>query len=198
MLAQTRERLLDQLERVPDLTDAYAGFDPRYAQRVIDWLSGVEKTLAVVRSPLTSLVATQRSGILLVEDGGPSPEMSGRSTSRSKSKRVAASLAMARTEAALRDAITRIDEQFDVAREKLAQLLAVASSARPIPLPASERDDAWLDEVWRSLSVGKETQSMFSYLGARLARSDRRYLLGQVLENLFSNSPASNDQRVGR
>lgn len=191
MMAFTRSRLMEKLPRVSQITNAYAGRDAAYADRVVEWLADVEKTLAELHNPLASLVAMQRADILSVDDGKHPAEISNRVVNRRKLKRVAASMAMSRTETALRETITDIDQKFDAVAEKLAQLLAVASSVHPIPFPPREPLNAWLDEVWKGLSVVTETQGLYTYIAARLTPSDRRYLLQEVLDNLWKNAPTS-------
>jgi len=196
MMAFTRLRLMEKLARVPQLTSAYAGRDAAYVDHVIEWLADVEKTLTELRNPLASMVAIQRADIVSVDDGRIPAEISDRVVNRRKLKRVAASQAMGRTEMALRETIADIDQKFDEVAEKLAQLLAVVSSVQPIAFPPYEPINKWLDEVWKGMSVVAETQGLFTYVSARLTLSDRRYLLQEVLDNLWKNAPTSGQTKV--
>ena len=183
MLALTREQLVEHLQEASALVDRYARNDWEFPTRVTAWMTEVETTLGRLRSPLVSLVAAERGKITAVDDGFRDPEIEG--VNQRKALKATATLALGRVEAALRDEIHRIDARFDEMRERLAQLLALASTSAPIPLPPTEPRQAWLDLVWSGLAVNGETRSLYSYLGAALAPSDRTYLLDEMIRNLL-------------
>lgn len=183
MLAFTREQLVEHLQAASGLVDRYARNDWEYPSRVTEWMSDVENTLGKVRSPLVALVAAERARITAVHDGFREPDLEGINVR--KSQKATASLALGRVEAALRDEVRRIDARFDEMRERIAQLLALASTSTPIPLPPTEPRQAWLDRVWSGLAPNGETRSLYSYLGAALTPSDRSYLLDEMLRNLL-------------
>jgi hypothetical protein len=190
MLALTRTRLLDVLSQVPTLVDAYADHDARYADRAVRWLSDVENVLGSLRHPLVSSIASQRANLLAVDEGLTPPEIRDPPRSRRKLKRVAASLILRQAVSDLKQIVDDIDREFDGAREKLAQLLAVATRTKPIPLPPREPRKEWLDEVWSGLAINGESAGMFQYLASRLTAADRRFLLDEVLFNLLENTAA--------
>jgi hypothetical protein len=65
----------------------------------------------------------------------------------------------------------------------MSQLVAVAAQHTDFPAPREPRE-AWLMEVWRTLDVGNGAQGMFEYLSARLSRTDRLYVLDQIMRNV--------------
>ena len=129
--------------------------------------------------------AVQRAALLASADGLRQPEIPAATTAR-KAAQASASLALGRTEAALRQAVAAADDKLGEAREKLAQLLAVATAAHPIPLPPSEPRSLWLEKVWQTLGRATETQGMHRYLGAAFSSADRLYLLDELVSNFLA------------
>ena len=186
MLAITRERLVEHLQAATALVDQSLRHDPDYPRRVVEWMADVEETLAQLRNPLASMVAAERARISAVEDGFREPEILRERISPRKAARATASLALGRAEAALRGEIQTIDEKFEGMRERMAQLLAVATNSHPIPLPPTDPRQAWLNTVWAGFGGNGETASLYTYLNAALAPVDRSYLLNEMLTNLLS------------
>lgn len=187
MLAITREKVLEHLREVPRLADLYRDRDPAFRERVLDWLSQVEESLGRLRNPLASRAAAERTTILAVADGLREPGIDG-SVSVRKATRATVSLALRRVEEALRELVESTDRKLDEGREKMTQLLAVATAAQPIPLPPTEPRQAWLEKVWRSLETSNGTQGMYAYLNAALRPSDRLYLLDEIVTNLVQSA----------
>jgi hypothetical protein len=189
MLAITREKVLEHLREVPRLADLYRDRDPAFRERVLDWLSQVEQSLGRLRNPLASRAAAERTTILAVADGLREPGIDG-SVGLRKATRATVSLALRRVERALRELVETTDRKLDEGREKMTQLLAVATTAKPIPLPPTEPRQAWLEKVWRSLETSNGTQGMYAYLNAALRPSDRLYLLDEIVTNLVRSAAA--------
>jgi hypothetical protein len=187
MLLLTRESLVSHLLELSEVIDLYATGDPRFIPECSSWLHKVEGTLGKLRSPLVSKAATERGRLLAYMDGYREAGAPVRQHSSRREVRAAAWSALSSTEAVLRAAVTEIDGRLAGLREKLAQYLAVSSSAQPLPLPSDGEDrNDYLRRVWSSLSAGPETKNMRSYLCASLAQSDRMLLLGEVVDNLLS------------
>lgn len=185
MLAYTRETLLGHLQQTSRLVDLYQQHEASFVAEVVAWMACVEESLGQLRLPLVSLVAAERARILSVGDGYRDPALVGERLTARMASRAVASLALTRVQEELRRKVTAIDAQFDAWREKMAQLLAIASVKAPIPLPPSEPHDAWLTTVWKGLDVNGEVQGMYRYLGAAMASGDRMYLLDEVLGKLI-------------
>lgn len=186
MLAVTRERLVDHLQRASALVDTYARRDPDYPRRVLAWMTELEETLGQLRSPLASMVAAERGLITAVDDGLRPPEVLRERISPRKAIRATASLSLAHVEGSLRSEVASIDHKLDEMRERMAQLMAIATNSHPIPLPVRDPRQAWLDGVWAGLAGNGETRSLYTYLNAALTAADRSYLLNEILMNLIS------------
>jgi hypothetical protein len=189
MLALTRETLLARLLLVPGLADRYQRREPDFPAAVAGWLRDGEQALARLRSPLASLCAAERARLLAGADGGAEPGSgAGRGAPR-KALRALAAGVLNCAEAALREALAKTDGELASLRDKLAQLLAVASGARPLALPAAGGAAAYA-ELWRQLGELPEARSLHAYLGVSLAPPDRQYLLDDLLGNLIQGTAA--------
>jgi hypothetical protein len=185
MLAVTRERLTEHLQQASALVDAYARHDHDYPRLVLAWMTEVEDTLGELRSPLRSMVVAERGKVTAVEDGLRLPEILRDRASARKAMRATASLSLAHVEEALRAEIDAIDRKLDEMRERMLQLMAIATNSHPIPLPITQPKQAWLRKVWAGLAGNGETRSLYTYLNAALATADRTYLLDELLRNLL-------------
>ncbi|MFQ5561766.1 MAG: hypothetical protein ACE5FU_14450 [Nitrospinota bacterium] len=100
-----------------------------------------------------------------------------------------ASLALNGTVEKMHAVLAEIDEKFAVWREKMSQLLALASMRKPIPFPPTEPRQDWLKKVWRQLGESAEARGMHVYLNATMAVSDRLQLLDELIMNLVPDAP---------
>jgi hypothetical protein len=183
MLFATREILLEKLLHLPKLIDAYQRNDVDFVARAIDWLLDVEKSLSQLRSPLTSLVASQRSRIISAQNNYRESSLQGDKISRRKTVDITTSLALSEVESALVRQLQEIDDKFDLWREKLAQFISVASTSVAIPLPPTNPLREWLKQIWQSWQTLDETRAMYNYLNTVMSPNDRFQLLGELLEN---------------
>lgn len=194
MLSVLRTELLNHLLRLGGVLDRYASNDPDFVAQANRWLAGAEEILNRFRQPDAALIAAQHGLILAASDGFHDPEIDPAVTSPRKLLRATTSLCLSRAETSLRSQVAAIDEQLDPVRLKMAQLISVASSARPIPLPPTEPRTIWLQTVWNGLAVNGDTKPMYAYISTVLSPVDRLYLLDELLSNLLSeeigNTPA--------
>lgn len=187
MLAYTRERLSTQLLGITPLVDLYQQRDPRFPGQVISWLAAMEKSLAPLRLPLVSMVASERARLIAAQEGFRDPAiLNDRPVSARKKVSATAFLSLSHVQTAIAKIIADIDSRFDLWREKMAQLLAVATMKAPIPLPPTEPRDVWVAKVWSGLNIDGEVQGMYRYLAAAMQPSDRLHLLDEVLTNLIT------------
>jgi hypothetical protein len=196
MLAFTRESLLGHLRRTPEITDLAARRDPAFPDRVAAWLGQAEESLQRLRSPLLSLVVGQRASLVAVSDGLRDPRISPSASTR-EARRATAALCLIRVEEALRQAVATVDGKLDEAREKMLQLLAVASAANPLPLTPPDASEEALRRLWMSLGEIDTTRTLHTYLNAALTMSDRLYLLREILENLLAGNEGGSDATGG-
>lgn len=187
MLLVKREKILTHLQEVPQLVDKYQAKDLSFIADVLQWLANTEQSLQQVRSPLSSLVASERAKILAVADGYRDIErIDARSRTR-KAESATASIALGNVELHLRNAVSEIDTRFDSWREKMAQLIAISHAAKPLKPPLQESRTEWIKGLWLQLHITPETKSMYSYLNAAIANIDRLYLLEEVIDNITNN-----------
>lgn len=185
MLIVTRERIAQKLEGIPALVDEYQQRDPLFVERTTKWLSDLEQSLLQIRHPLASQAATERATILSTHDGYHPPQFDAGRATRRKLSQGAAVLALQSMDEGLRAAIADIDSKLDAWREKLAQLLAIASRSAPILMPPGGGRQNWLKEVWSGLGAADEAKAMHAYLNAAMAPGDRLQLLGELLDNML-------------
>lgn len=182
-----RERILEQLLSIPALVDQYAAQEGSFMQNVAIWLRATEQALEPFRLPLVSRLSTIRGQLIAVSEGYM--DVATIKVSR-KQKRGEAIKLLQQSEEALREHIAGIDRQFDEFREKLSQLLAVASSREA--LPATDHITAgYLDQVWDIAKKAPENSTLALYLQGRLTETDRRYLLSDLIEHLLAQMDAT-------
>lgn len=177
-----RERTLEQLMAIPGLVDQYATQESSFMPNVAAWLRATEKALEPFRLPLVSRLATLRGQLIAVSEGYM--DVATIKVSR-KQKRGEAIKLLQQAEEALREHIANIDRQFDEFREKLSQLLAVASSREALPAP-DHITTGYLDKVWQLAKQVPENATLSLYLQGRLTETDRRYLLSDIIEKLLA------------
>jgi hypothetical protein len=185
MLIFIREKLVEHLQQSTNLVQLYQNRDGLFAEAVLNWLAATEETLSQLRHPLISLVAAERARILAARDGFREPSLGSARITARKAMSAIAALAIDRVQADLRGAINTVDLRLDAMREKMAQLLAVATTKTPIPMPPTDPRELWLSKVWSGLNVNGDTQGMYRYLCAALTSSDRLQILDEVLTNLI-------------
>lgn len=182
MQSVIRETMVTALIEVSSLTARYAQSDARYVEEVSRWLATTETSLGKLRHPAAGFVAARR-GLLEATTDGHRPEGVEGSQSR-KIRRAAAAVTVAEVEGRLGEEVMRLDVLLAEWHERMSQLVAVAAQHTDFPAPRQPRE-AWLMEVWRALDVGNGAQGMFEYLSARLGRTDRLYVLDQIMANVL-------------
>jgi len=186
MRSVLKEKLLAHLDQVSSLSNEYASSDPNYVEHIVTWLKDLEQILQQFRSPIASRISTERTKVLAIKDGRIDSTLVDPSVPRRKAQRIVASSCLGRVVETVSERVEEIDRDFDQMREKIAQLLAIASTRAPIPMPPPTNREAWLIKVWKSLAGG-ETQSMYSYINTTLPMVDRLYILDRLLDNLLES-----------
>ncbi len=174
--------MVTALIEVSDLTARYARTDPLYVQEVARWLEATETSLGRLRHPAAGFVAARRGLLEATADGHRPDGVEGGQARRVRC--AAAATTVAEVEARLGEEVTRLDAILAEWQERMSQLVAVAAPHTAFPAPREPRE-AWLMEVWRALDVGNGAQGMFEYLSARLGRTDRLYVLDQIMANVL-------------
>jgi hypothetical protein len=191
MLIITREMLARHLFELPRIAEAYAANDSAAIERILAWLTAVEETLARLRHPGAGFASVQRTKVMAAKGGFRDDGVDYGQMNRRQIERATAVVAMARVEVVLREEVQNSDARIAEYKEKMAQFLAVASATAPLSLPSgSDRADS-LRAFWSNVAVGGEATGMYKYLSASLKQSDLVVILGDVIDNLISHSPAS-------
>lgn len=188
MLLVTRHKLNHHLLQLPELIDRYEQHEAVFLDDSLSWLTAVEQTLLQLRNPLASQVATARSQVLATKDGYRDQEFLAATINLRHAQRATAAIVLGRVEAALRRVVDDIDTQLGGFREKMAQLLAVASQYTPIAIRQAQPREEWLRHIWSNIATTNETWGMYQYLNAAVPRSDLLALVGEVLDNLLEST----------
>ena len=179
-----RERSIGCLMEISGLVDLYERKDPSFLQRVMAWLSESEKAFAQLRHPFAAFPAAQRAQILAAREG-----LRDAGTENTRHQRkiapIAAAQALSRMEEELRDQVSSLDEIFEDAKGKIAQLLVIASAVAPLSAPEGRERQIWLEEIWARLGEASEARALYLYLNASLAKVDRLYLLNEIVRQWF-------------
>ncbi|MDU0353319.1 hypothetical protein RS130_04685 [Paraglaciecola aquimarina] len=187
MRSIAKEKIIQQLMLLTNLTDKYALLDPSYPQKSLAWLVETEKTLEPLRLPIVSRLAALRGILLASDDGYQDPIIAASSRSKRKAKRALTAHIITQAEQALREEIEIIDHGFSELIDKLSQLLAIRFSQQELP-STPHVTMGYVDNIWRLLGENQETKSMFRYIEARIGETDRRYLLQSLLDNMQSHN----------
>lgn len=184
MKAIIRERVLDRLMAIPDLVDLHRQQNPMFVDRLLAWFSDSEEALKPLRSPLVARLASFRGQLQAADEGVLHPQVNSESRSPRKRRNALAVVLLQSAEMELREALDNIDKDFDVLKDKLAQLIAIVSSKNPLP-HSMHLTESYLDTIWVSLREFEETQSMSYFIEVQTDLTDRRYLLQGLLGNII-------------
>lgn len=179
--------LVRHLLELPDLTRSPQ--DPAFNGRAIQWLASVEETLLKLRHPSAGLVATQRLRLLAAKDGYREPGIYAEGVNRRRIEQVATAFSLGEVAALMQKLVGENDSNIESLREKMIQLLAVASAAKPLPMQGVLSRDEWLREVWKMAGQCLEGRGMFNYLSAAATHQDIAAILDGVMSNLLENAP---------
>lgn len=188
MLTILREQLLNHLIQLTDVINTYQNHDSNYAQKALKWLEDTEKTLQQNRNPASSCLAISRAKIMAANDGLCDRSISNNGFTKRQIMRATVSLSLDEAEQKLSLIINDIDTKIDIWTDKMSQFLAVATANSPIPLPPTEPRSNWLNNIWNKFNISPELHGMYAYLNAAMSKTDRQYVLGNVINNLLSNS----------
>ncbi|WP_419812749.1 hypothetical protein [Bacterioplanoides sp.] len=185
MKSVIRERILEQLSAIPALVDAYHQKHSGFSDNCIDWLRRAEQALASFRLPLTSQLAGLRGAMVAATDGLSEPDSGAKRSRKLRSAQVM--LLLQQAEEVLRRHCDQIDQEFEEHKEKLSQLLAVASAKQPLPA-TDQINQAYLNRIWQQVKHTQDNSTLAHYITARLNDTDRSYLLVDIVSNLLNSA----------
>lgn len=193
MQIYTRERLMQHILEVSDLSTLYRDQPSVYCAKVASWMEDIEETLGKLRHPLAGKVAAERGRIQGVSDGVRDPMVSLEMKRPRQIQRAMAAQSLATIQDLLFHYMEETDLKFRDMEQRMAQLLAVASSVDPIPARSvGETRESWVRRVWSQLCGIQEAKAMVDFLRASLKPYDLNYLLGETLSNLMNNQAEGN------
>lgn len=179
-----REKIAEQLSQYAKLIDLYNNQDSQFAAQTYLWVLQSERQLESFRIAEVSRLATLRGLMQATDDGYLDPSFSAlASRSQRKQKRATLMLLLQQAEEILRHKLEAIDASFSELREKMAQMLAIASSKQPLPAPEVMSTE-YLDGIWQQAKAGQDNTTLAYYLQTRLVETDRRYLLQDLVLQL--------------
>lgn len=191
MLVYTREKLIEHLLQMKQLSVAYQEKDPAYVGKVIHWMDDLEDTLQRLRKRQCGLVASERAKLEAIKDGFRDPLLSGDGGSPRKLCRAYAAIALSRIEAELSGIVSGIDQQFESYRERLNQLVTVLAMRDQLDVQAADESlSSWSSRLWDGLVPSAETDGMVLFLSSSLKRIDLLHLFGETIENYFESRPS--------
>ncbi len=182
-----REKIVIQLTLMSELVNLYSQQDSQFSTRAFHWLQASETALEPFRLPLVSQLSSLRGLMSATEDGYIDPGITtGKSRSQRKQKRATIMMLLQQAESVLREKAQSIDESFNEYRDKLSQLLALASAKAPLPAQESISTE-YLDRIWQMAKDAQDNPTLSFYLQSRLTDTDRRYLLRDLIVQLLAS-----------
>lgn len=177
MLAYTRELLIDNLNQ---LSMYQREFNRSGVLEPMDnWFNELEESLSRMRNPLSTSITNSQTKLQVVISGLRKDGIDESLTLR-KAKKIGISMTLVELAEILTAEVVSIDEKFEIMGDKLAQLIAGASSISPLPAYTGNMKK-WRNDVWKKLGNHDTTKAMYVYLTTSLAKADRDHILETML-----------------
>lgn len=181
-----REKLLTQAMKLADVSNIYRTESSRFVDAYFGWLEEAEKDLSGLRSPIGILLQAEKSSLTSVLDGYlPNNIQAGKSIR--KSQRAVAAQSLEKVSKEIYSKIENIDHTFDQLSENLCHAIAVLASKEPELYNRLQVNQHGVDTIWKMLGRTPETIQMYNYFCAKLASTDRDYLLMDIIQKIVSN-----------
>lgn len=186
MQSVIRERIVEKLLEIPALVDHYRNQNSAFPELSVQWLSSTEKALEAFRLPLVSRLAGLRGMMIAAADGFTETASATPARNQRKFSRSVTMQLLQQAEETLHSHCQKIDTELDDYRDKLAQLLAVASAREALPA-GDPGSISYIDKLWQQAKAAQENITMAQYVAARLSETDRRYLLTDIVRQLMAS-----------
>ena len=181
-----REKLLAQATKLAIVSKVYHSDSTRFVSEYFGWLIEAEKDLATLRSPVGILLQAEKTSLTSVLDGNLPDHLHSAKSTR-KNQRAVAAQSLERISREFYSKIEKIDQSLEQMSDKLCPAVAVLASKEPGVFEGIEPNQQGIVTIWRMLGSTPETAPMYHYLCARLAPTDRDYLLTDIIQNIVSN-----------
>ncbi|MCI0693340.1 hypothetical protein L0337_15210 [candidate division KSB1 bacterium] len=189
-----REKLLTQAMKLADVSNVYRTESYRFVDAYFRWLEEAEKDLSGLRSPISTLLQAEKSSLTSVVDGYlPNQIQAGKSIR--KSQKAVAAQSLEKISKEIYSKIETIDHTLEQLNEKLCHAVAVLASKEPELYEKLQVSQQGIDTIWKMLGRTPETIPMYNYFCAKLAPTDRNYLLMDIIQKIVSNK-ADASQKV--
>jgi len=181
-----REKLMAHALRLSEVGGCYRTESHRFAVAYFGWLEAAEKDLSGLRAPLAILLQAERTALTAVADGY-TPQHVERSRNAGKVLRFAAAQSLEKVSLAMRAQIEDIDRELNEQNERMCHTFAAVASKSPGVFADLRADQTGIDTIWQLIGATPETAAMHQYFCARLAVSDRNYILSDILQKAVAN-----------
>jgi len=181
-----REKLLAQATKLAEVSNLYRTESHRFVDAYINWLEEAEKDLSGLRSPISILLQAEKSSLTSVLDGYI-PDHIQAGTSPRKIQKALAAQSLEKISSEMYSKIESIDNNLEQLNEKLCHAVAVLASKHPEVYDTLQVSQQGLDTIWGMLAKTPETLPMYNYFCAKLAATDKNYLLMDILQKIASN-----------
>ena len=184
-----REKLLRHAMKLADVSNIYRVESHRFVDAYFSWIEEAEKDLSGLRAPISIILQSEKSLLTSVMDGYlPDYVQSGKSNR--KNQKAVAARSLEKVSKEIYSKIGEIDRTLDQLNEQLCHAVAVLQSKTPglyEKLPTSQQG---VDIIWMMLKEAPETQQMYNYFCAKLAPTDKNYLLADIIQKIGNNTTA--------
>jgi hypothetical protein len=180
------EDIAGHLRRVPELVDMLEQRRTGFADEVLGWLKGVEKSLESNHMPVVSQVSGCRAMLIESTRGAYSEEISftGRPTTR-KIQEGVASLVLQRSSDLLHAAIAEREAAFSEAERISRQIIAVADAKGMIEACADGRPHQSMLQCLRdAIAADQDLASVYVHLVSVVGKTDVLVFLDRSLAGI--------------
>ncbi|MEY4588564.1 MAG: hypothetical protein RL497_640 [Pseudomonadota bacterium] len=181
-----REKLLTHAIKLSEVSNIYISESHLFVAAYFAWLTESEKDLSGLRSPISILLQAEKSVLASAMDGYSPAYVLNEKSIRKKQKAIAAQ-SLDRISKEIHAKIESIDHLFDQLTEKLCHAVAIVASKEPELCRTLQPDQQGISLIWKKLESTPETVPMFNYFCAKLPRTDREYLLYDIIQNISHN-----------
>ncbi len=181
-----REKLLALALKLADVSDVYRTDSSQFVDLYFSWLDEAEKDLSRLRAPISILLQAEKSSLTSVLDGYL-PEHIKAGKSVRKNLRAFAAQSIEKISREIYSKIESIDNLFDQLNEKLCHAVAVLASKRPDVYDNIQANQQGINSIWQMLGEMPETIPMYNYFCAKIASTDKDYLLLDIIQKIIDN-----------
>lgn len=181
-----REKLLAHAMKLTDVSDIYRAESHHFVSAYFNWLEEAEKDLSGLRSPISIILQSERSSLASVLDGYLPGYIQPGNSNRKNQKAVAAQ-SLEKVSKKIYSKVEEIDRTLDQLNEQLCHAVAVLQSKNPRLYEKLQVSQQGVEAIWVMLRETPETIQMYNYLCAKLAPTDKHYLLIDIIQKIRNN-----------